>query len=221
MEQRRTRGRPRVIDRERIVAAALEVGLENLTMRRVAEHLGVDPSALHYHVPNRDALLEAVASTVLEVAIDDRWTPPDDASWQEWVRAFAIELRRILRVHTPLALYFRFPTGPGAGGLEQFDRFLGSLYRAGFPEPVVAMATTYIAQMVFMSVRDEVLAAEGGHPQDIEFARKLDEVPAPELGNIRRLLAAGGHGDADAQFAFNVDCVVLALEGQLDRWRSR
>lgn len=213
----RPRGRPRQIDRQRIVEAALELGLENLTMRRVAAHLGVHPSALNYHVPSRDALLEAVAEAVLEIAIDDSWTPADDAPWQDWVRAFAVELRRILRAHTPLATYFRFPTGPGAGGLEQFDRFLGSLFAAGFDEPAVALATTYLAQAVFMSVRDELMSTDGRHPQDVEFERSLDTVPDDQLRNIRRLLAAGGHGDADEQFAFNLDCVVIALEEQLNR----
>ena len=213
----RPRGRPRQIDRQRIVEAALEIGLENLTMRRVAAHLGVHPSALNYHVPSREALLEAVAETVLEIAIDDSWTPVDRAPWQAWVRAFAAEYRRILRAHTPLATYFRFAAGPGAGGLEQFDRFLGSLFRAGFDERTVALATTFVAQVVFMSVRDELMASGGPHPQDIEFERNLEEVPDDQLRHIRRLLEGGGHGDADQQFAFNLDCAVTALEAQLRR----
>ena len=184
-------------------------------MRRVAAHLGVHPSALNYHVPSREALLEAVAEAVLEIAIDDAWTPDIQAPWQEWVRAFAGEYRRILRAHTPLASYFRFPTGPGAGGLDQFDRFLGSLFGAGFDEHTVALATTYIAQVVAMSVRDELMASGGEHPQDIEFARSLELAPEDELRNIRRLLAGGGHGDADEQFQFNLDCVLIALDAQL------
>jgi AcrR family transcriptional regulator len=217
----RPRGRPRQIDRQRIVEAALELGLENLTMRRVAAHLGVHPSALNYHVSSREALLEAVAEAVLEIAMDDAWTPSDDAPWQQWVRAFATELRRILRAHTPLASYFRFPTGPGAGGLEQFDRFLSSLFRAGFDEPTVAFATTFLAQVVFMSVRDEMMASGGRHPQDVEFARNLEQVPPEQLRGIRRLLAGGGHPRADEQFSFNLECVVIALEAQLKSVRRR
>src|SRR5437660_95074 len=144
----RGRGRPRQIDRQRIVEAALELGLENLTMRGVAARLGVHPSALNYHLSGRDELEEAVASAVLELSIGDAWAPPAEADWREWVRAFAHELRRILRAQSPLAQYFRFPPGPGLAGLEHFDRFLASLDAAGFDEETVPLVTTFVAQVV-------------------------------------------------------------------------
>ena len=215
-QARRGRGRPRQIDRRAIVEAGLELGLENLTMRGVAARLGVHPSALNYHVSGRDDLEAAVASAVLELSIGDAWAPPDGAAWRDWVRAFAVELRRILREHTPLANYFRFPTGPGAAGLEQFDSFLQSLYDAGFGEAAVPLITTYVAQVVFMSVRDELMARDTGvHPQDVELKRKLEQVPAGELVHVRRLLRGGGHRDADVQFAFDLECVVAGLEARL------
>lgn len=213
---RRGRGRPLQIDRRRIVDAALEVGLENLTMRNVAAHLGVHPSALNYHVASREELIDAVAMALVEDALDPAWMPAAKSSWQAWVRAFAVELRRILLEHRPLALYFRFRPGPEAGGLEQFDKFLGRLYEAGFDETDAPLAAHYVSQMVFMSVRDQVMAEEsGGHPQDAELRQKLSDVPAGRLPNVRRLLAGGGHGDPDAQFAFNLECVVAGLEAKL------
>jgi AcrR family transcriptional regulator len=187
-------------------------------MRGVAERLGVHPSALNYHVENREELVDAVATSIMEWAIQSPWAPADDTDWRQWVRAFAGELRNILLSHNELALYFRFMPGSGAGGLDQFDRFLGSLFAAGFDEHHVALATTYIAQVVFMSVRDELMARRPGrHPQDLELERTLDTVPSSELQNVRRLLAGGGHGDPVRQFAFDLDCVIAGLEVQLTR----
>ena len=40
-------------------------GLADLTMRRLATELGVQPSALYHHFPNKQALLAAVADEVL------------------------------------------------------------------------------------------------------------------------------------------------------------
>jgi AcrR family transcriptional regulator len=214
----RRRGRPRQIDRERIVEAALDVGLESLTMRRVAERLGVHPSALNYHVAGRDELLGAVASSVFELAWQEPWTPAPGATWREWVRAYALALRRMLLANSSLALYFQLSSGPGIGELEQFDQFVGSLVEAGFDDTTVAHATTYISQVVFMSVRDELLTRQdGGHPQDVEFARKVETVDESRLGNVRRLLAGGGHGDPDTQFEFDLDCVIDGLAVLLDR----
>ena len=42
-----------------------EFGLADLSMRRVAEVLGVQPGALYYHVPNKQSLLSAVADEIL------------------------------------------------------------------------------------------------------------------------------------------------------------
>ncbi|MEA2682360.1 MAG: hypothetical protein QOK05_688 [Chloroflexota bacterium] len=216
------RGRPRQIDRERIVEAAIDVGLESLTMRRVAERLGVHPSALNYHVAGREELLGAVASSVFKLAWQEPWTPGAGATWQEWVRAYALALRRMLLANSSLALYFQLSPGPGVGELEQFDEFLGSLFGAGFDDATAAHATTYISQVVFMSVRDELLTVEGGrHPQDMEFARKVESVEGARLGNVRRLLAAGGHGDPDAQFEFDLECVIEGLTVLLERLPRR
>jgi AcrR family transcriptional regulator len=214
----RRRGRPRQIDRERIVEAALDVGLESLTMRRVAERLGVHPSALNYHVAGRDELLGAVASSVFELAWQEPWTPAGTPTWRDWVRAYALALRRMLLANSTLALYFQLSPGPGIGELEQFDQFLGSLSDAGFDDTAVAHATTCISQVVFMSVRDELLTKQdGGHPQDVEFARKVASVDDSRLGNVRRLLAGGGHGDPEAQFEFDLECVIEGLAVLRDR----
>lgn len=57
------------LTRARIVAAAEEIleayGLGDLSMRRVAERLGVQAGALYYHLPNKQSLLAAVADDVL------------------------------------------------------------------------------------------------------------------------------------------------------------
>ena len=56
-------------DLEGIVDAALELldafGLPDLSMRRLATHLGVQPSALYWHVENKQSLLAAVADRIV------------------------------------------------------------------------------------------------------------------------------------------------------------
>jgi TetR/AcrR family tetracycline transcriptional repressor len=212
----RPRGRPPQIDRNSIVEAGIDVGLEKLTLKRVAAKLGVHPSSIAYHLAGRRELEEAVASAVFEIKMGDKWAPPEGGSWQDWIRAFANELRRILLSHTTLVSYFRIAPGPGTASLEQFDTFLGSLRNAGFSSKQVAHAATFVAQVVFMSVRDELMTAISGvHPQDEEIARKLQEMPEDSLLNVRRLLDAGGHGTGDDQFRFDIECAIAGLERQV------
>lgn len=59
-----------------VVAAALRVldehGLEFCSMRRVAAELGVQPSALYHHVPDKQTLLALMADEIIrDVAADD------------------------------------------------------------------------------------------------------------------------------------------------------
>ena len=79
--------------RSDVVAAALRVldaqGLENCSMRRVAAELGVQPSALYHHVPDKQTLLALMADEILRGAGDGVRDP----------RRFCIELRdAMLRV---------------------------------------------------------------------------------------------------------------------------
>jgi AcrR family transcriptional regulator len=57
---RRT-GRPPRISREQIARAAVEVGLSDLTLKAVAEHLGVSVAALYHHVDGKDDLMRLAA----------------------------------------------------------------------------------------------------------------------------------------------------------------
>lgn len=70
-------------DLESIVEAALhlldEFGLPDLSMRRLAQHLGVQPSALYWHVANKQTLLAAVADRIVTEAAPAATVT--DAAW--------------------------------------------------------------------------------------------------------------------------------------------
>ncbi|MDF2848837.1 MAG: TetR family transcriptional regulator, partial [Oerskovia sp.] len=57
------------LDRERVVRAALalldEVGLDGLTLRRLAQDLGVKAPALYWHFASKADLLHEMAATML------------------------------------------------------------------------------------------------------------------------------------------------------------
>lgn len=58
------------LTRDQIVAAARAVlqeqGLAGLSMRRVAQHLGVQPGGLYYHVSSKQELLAEIADRILD-----------------------------------------------------------------------------------------------------------------------------------------------------------
>ncbi|WP_309102670.1 TetR family transcriptional regulator [Microbacterium sp.] len=75
-------------DRRSVVECALrlldEVGLPDLSMRRLASELDVQPSALYWHFVNKQSLLAAVADRILDAV------PEPDADWTVAATARAI-----------------------------------------------------------------------------------------------------------------------------------
>jgi len=79
-----------------VLAAAIrlldEVGLPDLTMRKLAATLDVQPSALYWHYANKQSLLAEVSDTVVAFAK----SPTPAARWQENAKAEALALRDAL-----------------------------------------------------------------------------------------------------------------------------
>ena len=159
--------RPR-LTREAITEAALALvdadGLDALSMRNVAERLGVQASALYGHVSGKQELIQLMLDRVaLEIELPD----PDPAHWQEQVKQFARTARRVLGSHRDLAgaSLANIPTGPNMLGL--IDRLLAVLAASGLPRQAVAYAADLLPQFVTASVYEESL-----------FRQRLEREPA-------------------------------------------
>ncbi|GAA5153862.1 TetR family transcriptional regulator BioQ [Microbacterium pseudoresistens] len=116
-------------DRGHVVDVALElldrVGLPDLTMRRLAAELDVQPSALYWHVASKQELLAAVADRIL-----DRTPPsPDDG-----VPAAARSIRDALLAYRDGAEVVMSSYALGLGARHAYDVLAGALRRAGIPD---------------------------------------------------------------------------------------
>ncbi|MFG3004553.1 TetR/AcrR family transcriptional regulator C-terminal domain-containing protein [Streptomyces calvus] len=91
------------INSEVIAAAALRlldgVGLDGLTMRLVAQELGVRAPTLYWHIKNKQELLDAMATLVYAEAAERLQPPGAGTSWQEWIADWARHLRRAMLSH--------------------------------------------------------------------------------------------------------------------------
>jgi AcrR family transcriptional regulator len=87
------------LSRERVLAAAIDLaddgGVEALSMRRLAQELGVVPMALYKHVANKDELLDGMIDTVIgEIEL-----PPAGTDWKPAIRQRVLSARRALLRH--------------------------------------------------------------------------------------------------------------------------
>jgi TetR/AcrR family transcriptional regulator, tetracycline repressor protein len=92
--------RERPLTRTELLDAALGIvdseGLEALTMRRLADAVGVEAMSLYHHVPSKDALLNW---TVERMRSEMRLPEPLPDGWAGVLEAIFVEYRRVLAAH--------------------------------------------------------------------------------------------------------------------------
>ncbi|ADG80701.1 Transcriptional regulator, TetR family OS=Tsukamurella paurometabola (strain ATCC 8368 / DSM/ CCUG 35730 / CIP 100753 / JCM 10117 / KCTC 9821 / NBRC 16120/ NCIMB 702349 / NCTC 13040) OX=521096 GN=Tpau_4132 PE=4 SV=1 [Tsukamurella paurometabola] len=91
------------INRQDVLTSAIgvldQVGLPDLTMRRVAGELGVAPGALYWHIPNKQSLLAAIADTILADPALAAAASKSRMRWDRQLTGYAHALRTVLRRH--------------------------------------------------------------------------------------------------------------------------
>ncbi len=73
------------LSRERVLAAAIELadegGIESLTMRKLAQALGVEAMSLYNHVANKGDIVDAIVDRIVsEIEL------PADGDWETAIR---------------------------------------------------------------------------------------------------------------------------------------
>jgi TetR/AcrR family transcriptional regulator, tetracycline repressor protein len=90
------------LDRNQIIVAAIglldEGGLDRLTLRRLAQRLGVQAPTLYWHIRNKAELVNTLAEAILNEQLT-QLTPADGQGWQAWLIDLAQQLRRTMLAH--------------------------------------------------------------------------------------------------------------------------
>lgn len=120
------------LNRQRFVDAALEViadvGVERLSMRKVAAQLGVSAMAMYKHFSNKDALLAAAFDTFIARA---DVLPADSLNWDDWLNRLARNMYQALSSEMRwVPLLGSLPLGDHA--LRVTDQVIGKMQQAGF-----------------------------------------------------------------------------------------
>ncbi|GII04864.1 TetR/AcrR family transcriptional regulator [Planobispora takensis] len=200
---------------EAAIRVADRGGAEAITMRRVAQELGVEAMSLYHHVPNKDAILDGVVDVVF-AAIE----LPDAGcgDWRDAIRARASSARSVLSRHSWALGLVDSRRTPGPATLRHHDAVLGVLRRAGFTLPMAAHAISlidsYISGFVIQEVNlpvmtpDEVKEVAGGI---------LENLPADELPYLTEMIvdhALRPGYDYTAEFGYGLDLILDALEAR-------
>ena len=187
-----------------IASAALRVGDRDgpkaMTMRRIAADLGCDPMALYRYFANREALLDAVADSVL-AEVDD---PDPDASWDDRVRAIATDLRAAALRHRGIAAHLASRPPLGANGSRLSTGLFAALTQAGLPPASAVRAAqaliVYLASALAMAVR-----AGARDARWVQVSQTISRLPDAPPGEA--LMIAG----SDEQFDYGLHLLIAGI----------
>src|SRR4051794_19941116 len=119
-----------------VVRAALrllnEVGLDGLTLRRVAAEVDVEAPALYLHVKNKRELLDEMAAMIFHDALSGLETPRRGESWVEWTAETARRLRATMLAYRDGARVLSGNYLSNAGLGRPMELALRTLCDAGF-----------------------------------------------------------------------------------------
>ncbi|MEU8360228.1 TetR/AcrR family transcriptional regulator C-terminal domain-containing protein [Nonomuraea sp. NPDC048882] len=209
----------RPLSRDLVLEAAVRVadrgGIEAVTMRRVAQELGVEAMSLYHHVPNKDAILDGV----VDVVFTEIELPPagcDD--WRDAIRVRAGSARAVLARHTWALGLVDSRRNPGLATLRHHNAVLGVLREAGFSLQMAAHAISIIDSYVTgyvlqeanlpLSTPDEVEDVAGGI---------LAELPVEELPYLAEMIvdhALRPGYDYGDEFGWGLDLILDGLEAR-------
>lgn len=203
------------LSRERVISTAVRVADEKgsaaLTMRAVAEPLGVEAMSLYHHVAGRDDILDGMVDAVFgEIDL-----PPRDTDWKSAMRHRAVSARAVLRRHPWAVGLMDSRSQPGPATLTHHDAVIGALRAGGFSVPMAAHAVSLIDSYLYGFVLQELsLPFKGAAELDEVTGAILREMPADAYPHLTELaithVLKPGYEYAD-EFAFGLTLILDAL----------
>ncbi|HVQ98152.1 MAG TPA: TetR/AcrR family transcriptional regulator C-terminal domain-containing protein [Mycobacterium sp.] len=206
------------MSRSLILQAALGIidrdGVQGLSMRRLSEAVGRDPTVLYRHVPNKAAVLDGVAEVMLaQLSVDTA-----DPDWAAQLRSVAHDFRRLAITHPnvvsllvtrPLAT----PLGQRPPGmLRPLEDVLALLIAAGFS----GVDALHIYRLLFGFLHGHILnelqeLIERPEETDDVLRLGLHRLSITDFPHVRALATALASYDGAAELDRGLDLLLTGL----------
>lgn len=217
---------PRIpLSKERVLQAAIAVadegGIESLTMRKLAEELGVEAMSLYYHVANKEALLDGVVGTLIgeiEEAVGGFSVPADLTDWKTAARERILVARSVMLRHPWAPSVFETRTRMGPSMVMYFEGLLGIMREGGFSYDLAHHAMHAVGSMS-LGFAQELFKPDSASEE--EEAAEMFEHMAEQLPYLAGMMMEIVHDDPDTtlgwcddqrEFEFSLDLLLDGLE---------
>ena len=202
--------RQRVFDAAALLAD--ERGVASVTMRKLAERLGVEAMSLYHHVANKDEILDGMVDLVFsEVDL-----PTSGADWKAAMRQRAISAREALLRHPWAIGLLDSRRHPGPATLRHHDAVIGSLRTAGFSIAMAAHAFSVLDSYIYgFALQEQNLPFDTSEELEGLAGTMLRQLPADAYPHFTKMIVEHalkpGYSYAN-EFAFGLDLILGGLE---------
>jgi AcrR family transcriptional regulator len=208
------------LSKDRVLRGALAIadtgGLGALTIRSLAQELGVKPMSVYYHVANKDEILDGL----VDIVFSEIELPSIGGEWRSEMRRRAHSARSVLRSHRwAIGLLESRPT-PGPATLRHHDVVLGTLRAAGFSREMTAHAYALIDSYTYgFALQEASLPFEATGAVTAEVADPVvEQLSTGELPHMADMVSEyylrPGYTFGD-EFDFGLGLILDALDAAL------
>jgi AcrR family transcriptional regulator len=208
------------LSRERVFEAAVayadEHGLEELSMRKLGQELGVEAMSLYYHVANKEEILDGMTDHVVS-AISLHPSGPD---WKTVMREQILASRRLMKQHLWAPGVIETRKNISMPMMRYMDS-VGGIFRAGgFSVDLMHHAMHALGSRV-LGFSQELFDDSDSGDASPEMKAAFREQLGGEFPNIAAIMdeiqhqeesIVGSGCDDDIEFVFALDIILDGLE---------
>jgi AcrR family transcriptional regulator len=204
------------LTRDEIIDAALDLiardGIGAVTMRRLADEIGVTPMALYHHIPSKKQLLDLTVDRVGQ----DLHLAHDGRHWMDQMRDYAMRWREELHRYPGVAGYLLRQDAPPTITWRVIDDAVSLFVESGFDDRTAARAYAALASFVLARCdQEEVIAGHGriAEPWSEERVRGLlqdahDNVDHGRIAGYLEELSADDH------FSYMLERLMVGIDAE-------
>ncbi|MEM9121275.1 MAG: TetR/AcrR family transcriptional regulator [Cyanobacteria bacterium P01_F01_bin.56] len=202
------------LSRAKILQVALQradtEGLEALSMRKLAQALGVKAMSLYHHVANKDDIIDGMVDLVVgEIAL-----PSLTVDWQMAMRQRATSAHAVLLRHpwATMAMMSRVNVGPAM--LRYVEATLACLVEAGFSYPMADYVWNAIDSHIYgftLQALNFPFEAAAYSAVAKDYVAMIPPQQYPYLNQLTQHVI-DGHHDGRHDFEFGLNLLLNGLE---------
>ena len=202
------------LTRQRVMTVAIELadrdGIDSISMRKLAQELGVEAMSLYTHVRNKEDLLDGMVDAVIgQIPIS-----ADGAGWKASLRQMALAARSVILRHPWAARTIETRSAPGPAALRYINAVLGIFREGGFSIAQAHHGLHILGSRALGFTQD--LFDDSGDLDPETAAGLADALGATHPYVVEMALAVTHSGtlgpcDDDAEFVFALDLILDGL----------